>query len=148
MKSVEKNRYRRTQTRQPLKWVSIAGVVLSIGVGMSFVLEWLLEKKRPVQLELRIDEARTVAGVSRQHVRRASPRFEPKRDLGVRSGQRAVPSHQIPKDAIDAPPPPDAAIQLPVPSLKPNPAVARAPLSNPGGVNGDRPQRPIPGQRR
>lgn len=45
------------------------------------------------------------------------------------------------------PPPPDAAraSSAPVPVPRPDPASTRPPMDNPGGVNGDRPPRPVPG---
>jgi hypothetical protein len=44
------------------------------------------------------------------------------------------------------PPPPDPSLPLPPPPREPpNPAVHRPPMDNPGGVNGDRPERPVPG---
>lgn len=44
------------------------------------------------------------------------------------------------------PPPPDPNAPLPPPPKEPpNPALNRPPMDNPGGVNGDRPERKVPG---
>lgn len=48
----------------------------------------------------------------------------------------------VPVSQLD-PPRPDPAMPMPVlPAPPPNPALHRPPMDNPGGVNGDRPERP------
>jgi hypothetical protein len=56
-----------------------------------------------------------------------------------------VPKGQIPAWVVK-PPRPDPTLQPPpVPHPPPDPAVFQPPMHNPGGVNGDRPPRPVPG---
>lgn len=51
----------------------------------------------------------------------------------------------VPVSQID-PPRPDPAMPMPAgPVPPPNPALHRPPLDNPGGVDGDRPARAVPG---
>jgi hypothetical protein len=55
-----------------------------------------------------------------------------------------LPPGTVPVSRID-PPRPDLAMPLPQrPVEPPNPALHRPPMDNPGGVNGDRPERPSP----
>lgn len=57
----------------------------------------------------------------------------------------AVPPGTVPVWRVD-PPRPDPSTPLPpTPVEPPNPALHRAPLHNPGGVNRDRPERSVPG---
>lgn len=51
----------------------------------------------------------------------------------------------VPVSAVN-PPPPDPDAPMPPPPVEPpNPALHRPPMDNPGGVDGDRPPRPVPG---
>lgn len=57
----------------------------------------------------------------------------------------ALPPGTVPAWQVD-PPPPDPAQPLPPPPREPpNPALHRPAMDNPGGVNGDRPERAVPG---
>lgn len=56
-----------------------------------------------------------------------------------------LPPGTVPAWQVD-PPPPDPSLPLPPPPREPpNPALQRPPMDNPGGVNGDRPERTVPG---
>jgi hypothetical protein len=57
----------------------------------------------------------------------------------------ALPPGTVPAWQVNAPPPDPAQPLPPPPREPPNPAVHRPPMDNPGGVNGDRPERPVPG---
>jgi hypothetical protein len=57
----------------------------------------------------------------------------------------ALPEGTVPPWEVDPPPPDPSAPLPPDPVDPPNPAEHRPPLHNPGGVNGDRPPRPVPG---
>ncbi len=55
------------------------------------------------------------------------------------------PRGYVPASIIDPPPPPRAP-PPPPPRAPPNPIANRPTMYNPGGINGDRPERPVPGQ--
>jgi hypothetical protein len=58
----------------------------------------------------------------------------------------ALPAGTVPAWRVN-PPRPDPSTPLPPPPIEPpNPAEHRPPMHNPGGVNGDRPERPVPPQ--
>jgi hypothetical protein len=57
----------------------------------------------------------------------------------------ALPEGTVPTWEVDPPPPDPSAPLPPDPVDPPNPAEHRPPLHNPGGVNGDRPPRLVPG---
>ena len=58
-----------------------------------------------------------------------------------------LPAGAVQVDHVNPPPPPPAmyAPPPPAPTSPPNPATNRPPRDNPGGVNSDRPARPVPG---
>jgi hypothetical protein len=57
----------------------------------------------------------------------------------------ALPPGTVPAWQVN-PPPPDPSAPLPPPPREPaNPAQHRPAMDNPGGVNSDRPERPVPG---
>ncbi len=57
---------------------------------------------------------------------------------------RALPPGTVPVEQIK-PPPPDPSAPPPAPREPKNPATHRPPVHNPGGVDGDRPSRKVPG---
>lgn len=63
----------------------------------------------------------------------------------AKRGEAPVPPHHVPAWAVN-PPRPDRNEAPPPPSKEPSGAPDyRPPMHNPGGVNGDRPARPVPG---
>lgn len=63
----------------------------------------------------------------------------------IRHEQTVLPPGTVPVSAV-APPPPDPAAPLPPAPVEPrNPAQHRPPTHNPGGIDADRPSRPVPG---
>jgi len=62
-----------------------------------------------------------------------------------RDSKEPLPPGSVPVWRVD-PPPPDRAAPMPAaPVEPPNPATHRPAMDNPGGVNGDRPERAVPG---
>lgn len=56
-----------------------------------------------------------------------------------------LPEGQVPAWEVKPPPPDPSVPPPPAPREPPDPASYRPPMDNPGGVNGDRPERPVSG---
>lgn len=64
-------------------------------------------------------------------------------ETASRTFEGPLPPHHVPASAIRRPPTP--SMPVPVPRPPAEPSRHRPPLHNPGGVNGDRPERASPG---
>ncbi|HEY3353531.1 MAG TPA: hypothetical protein VGQ83_09800 [Polyangia bacterium] len=132
----------------------VAGVVV-LGVLVGLLLEGLY-RTRPV------DEAKAAAAPQAAGPAAAPAPRPPAAGPALTGAAAVTPEKQIPPweaTPANTPPPPPGHIPAwvvkpprpepsapPAPPVEPpDPATHRPPMHNPGGVNGDRPPRPVPG---
>jgi len=128
------------------RWLLLGSSVL-LGVTMAFLLE-SLHRTSP-----RFASQPTMADVQPTPIPAASQLVKPvplaKQILPWDSRRQDSPSapEYIPAWKVNPPRPDPNALPPPRPVEPTNPQLTKPPRDNPGGVNGDRPERPVPGMR-
>jgi hypothetical protein len=124
----------------------VAGLALLCGLIFDQLYRTRSPTGPPVATGPRAQETSVFAG-GPQATAAAAPRPLPRerQPWEAKRGDAPVPQHHVPAWAVN-PPRPDPNEAPPRPSQEPPGSPDyRPPTHNPGGVNGDRPARPVPG---
>jgi hypothetical protein len=134
------------------RW-ALGGLVLAVVLLYGFTVHRIGERPQAASADIEDREGR-VESRSRTRSRAPTKRAAVVEPLPAhetapwQATEVALPPGSVPVAHVD-PPPPDPHVVLPPPPVEPsNPALHRPPLHNPGGVDRDRPPRPVPGLER
>jgi len=134
----------------PVVGITAGVAFVVVGVLVGFLLEGIYRKSPTIDTRTSTEAAKAgePGAPGSSSARRRAPaigdRATPTRPRAA--GDQPLPPGFEPSTPADDPPP-DDRYDHPAPESKPppDPATYRPPMHNPGGVNGDRPPRPIPG---
>jgi hypothetical protein len=155
--SIQRMRERGTVTAKSnrVRKVGIAGATLALCATAGLVLSELYPKSvhRPQPASEQAADEKSSASqlaqpASKQAADERPPDTTPKEILPwevTAENAKPAPPGFIPAASVRPPQPDPATPEPPRPVEPPNPTAYRPPTDNPGGVNGDRPPRPVPG---
>lgn len=138
--------------RSLVRGLLLLGAILSLGGFAGFLVEEAHRRRPVAAVGL---PARPVGISSPAPAPTTAPSTEarksgaPPRELkpweATKENSPPVPKGHIPAWQVNPPPPPPPSPPWPPPREPPDPQIHRPPMHNPGGVDGDRPPRPVPG---
>ena len=136
-----------TRKRTAARW-ALGGLALAVALLVGLTLRGLRDGPEPASTDTDGRAGATRPGTESRTARPGAPLELPDETPPWRAtpgNTSALPAGTVPAWQVH-PPAPDPSPPLPpAPVEPPNPAQHRPPMHNPGGVDRDRPARPVPG---